>query len=134
MTSPTEEAGAPDAAPPMTPERWRAVDAVLQAALACDDPARRDAFVAEACGEDAALRREVESLLAAQDGSDDDFLERRPAEALGPPRAPLAERLATALAGRYAIEREIAHGGMATVYLARDLRHGRSVAIKVLRE
>ena len=40
--------------------------------------------------------------------------------------------LAAALAGRYEIERELGHGGMATVYLARDLRHGRQVAVKVL--
>ena len=43
------------------------------------------------------------------------------------------ERLRAALADRYALERELGHGGMATVYLARDLRHGRAVAIKVLR-
>jgi Tol biopolymer transport system component/tRNA A-37 threonylcarbamoyl transferase component Bud32 len=42
-------------------------------------------------------------------------------------------RLATALAGRYAIERELGQGGMATVYLARDVRHERQVALKVLR-
>ncbi|HEY3461547.1 MAG TPA: serine/threonine-protein kinase, partial [Casimicrobiaceae bacterium] len=36
-------------------------------------------------------------------------------------------------AGRYAVERELGRGGMATVYLARDLRHPRNVAIKVLR-
>ncbi len=42
-------------------------------------------------------------------------------------------RLSSALAGRYHIEREVGHGGMATVYLARDLKHGRRVAIKVLR-
>ena len=41
--------------------------------------------------------------------------------------------LSTALAGRYHIEREVGHGGMATVYMARDLKHGRRVAIKVLR-
>ncbi len=34
---------------------------------------------------------------------------------------------------RYAIERELGHGGMATVYLARDLKHDRWVALKVLR-
>src|SRR5256712_1719809 len=42
-------------------------------------------------------------------------------------------RLAAALAGRYAIDRELGAGGMATVYLARDLKHDRDVALKVLR-
>jgi len=41
--------------------------------------------------------------------------------------------LAASLTGRYTIEREVGHGGMATVYLARDLRHERLVALKVLR-
>ena len=45
----------------------------------------------------------------------------------------VAGRLTAALAGRYVIEREIGHGGMATVHLARDAKHGRAVAIKVLR-
>jgi len=42
-------------------------------------------------------------------------------------------RLKAALADRYAIDRELGHGGTATVYLAQDLKHGRAVAIKVLR-
>ena len=41
--------------------------------------------------------------------------------------------LSAALAGRYRIERELGRGGMATVYLAHDLKHDRSVALKVLR-
>ena len=41
-------------------------------------------------------------------------------------------RLQAAVAGRYAIERELGRGGMATVYLAQDLKHHRPVAIKVL--
>ena len=41
-------------------------------------------------------------------------------------------RLAPALADRYRVERELGQGGMATVYLADDLRHGRRVAIKLL--
>jgi serine/threonine protein kinase len=45
----------------------------------------------------------------------------------------IAERISAALAGHYAVERELGHGGMATVHLARDTRHGRMVAIKVLR-
>jgi serine/threonine-protein kinase len=43
------------------------------------------------------------------------------------------DRLTTALADRYAIERELGSGGMATVYLARDVKHNRQVAVKVLR-
>src|ERR1700758_4775042 len=42
------------------------------------------------------------------------------------------DRLQVALADRYEIERELGHGGMATVYLALDLKHHRRVAIKVL--
>ncbi len=45
----------------------------------------------------------------------------------------LLTRLTTALSDRYRIERELGQGGMATVYLAEDLRHHRKVAVKVLR-
>jgi len=44
-----------------------------------------------------------------------------------------SERLAAALADRYRLERELGQGGMATVYLAEDLKHQRKVAVKVLR-
>jgi serine/threonine-protein kinase len=44
-----------------------------------------------------------------------------------------SDRLRTALAHRYALQQEIGRGGMATVYLAEDLKHNRKVAIKVLR-
>jgi eukaryotic-like serine/threonine-protein kinase len=44
----------------------------------------------------------------------------------------VTDRLSSALAARYRIEREIGRGGMATVYLAQDLKHDRTVAIKVL--
>src|SRR6266487_3882382 len=67
-------------------------------------------------------------------------------DALGLPRAtrqPLAfrsvphpepaQRIAVALADRYTVERELGRGGMATVYLAEEKKHGRKVAIKVLR-
>ena len=44
----------------------------------------------------------------------------------------LQAQLQEGLSGSYAIERELGHGGMATVFLARDLKHGRLVALKVL--
>ena len=44
-----------------------------------------------------------------------------------------SKRLAAAVVDRYVVERELGSGGMATVYLARDVKHGRKVAIKVLR-
>jgi serine/threonine-protein kinase len=47
--------------------------------------------------------------------------------------ADIPARLTTALAERYRIERELGQGGMATVYLAEDLKHDRKVALKVLR-
>jgi eukaryotic-like serine/threonine-protein kinase len=45
----------------------------------------------------------------------------------------IPDRLSTALADRYRLERELGAGGMATVYLAQDLKHDRQVAIKVLK-
>ena len=56
--------------------------------------------------------------------------ERLPTEQLGD--AGRAAGLTAALGGRYVVEREIGRGGMATVYLARDVRHKRPVALKVL--
>ncbi len=46
--------------------------------------------------------------------------------------ADLLDRLRAALVDRYMIERELGSGGMAMVYLARDLKHERQVAVKVL--
>ncbi len=45
----------------------------------------------------------------------------------------ITSRISTALADRYRIERHLGEGGMATVYLAEDLKHKRKVAVKVLR-
>jgi serine/threonine-protein kinase len=142
----------------MTPERWRIVKSVVQAALA-HPAAARHAFVIEACGDDAALRAEVDSLLTDPDtGEDSDgFLaspaglgaivaaavgkfESQPTGSTGAAEAShdadvaaaRSAALSAALAGRYEMEGVIGRGGMATVYLARDLRHRRRVALKVL--
>ena len=45
----------------------------------------------------------------------------------------ITAKLSTALADRYKIERHLGEGGMATVYLAEDLKHKRKVAVKVLK-
>src|SRR5678815_4650763 len=45
----------------------------------------------------------------------------------------ITERLSAALVGRYRIERHLGEGGMASVYLAEDLKHDRKVAVKVLK-
>ncbi|MGH7702530.1 MAG: protein kinase domain-containing protein, partial [Gemmatimonadales bacterium] len=44
----------------------------------------------------------------------------------------LTDRLRGALSDRYAVDREVGRGGMATVFLAQDLKHDRRVALKVL--
>ena len=142
----------------MTPERWQQVKTVVQEALA-RPAAARAAYVAEACRDDAELRTEVESLLAEpDDGGDSDGFLASPsgvgaivaaavgklasdstggagAAAASDDAAVIAARsgaLSAALTGRYELERVIGRGGMATVWLARDLRHRRRVALKVL--
>lgn len=67
---------------PMTPDRWRAVDDILQHAIACQ-PNDRDAFVRQACLNDESLLSEVTALLAVHDATPSDFLERPAAQVLG---------------------------------------------------
>ena len=100
MTTPSPNAAADRASAPMTPERWRVIDAILRASLSCER-AQRDAFVVEACGDDEDLRREVASLLAVHDRVGD-FLNRPAVEILAHGIAPpsLTARLATAMAGQ----------------------------------
>ena len=118
------------AAPVISAEQWRAVDAIFADAIE-RPPAERAGFVAAACGTDAELRAEVESLLAAHD-SDADFLETPHAAAVGLDSPPLAERLQQALGAAFRLERELAGGGMSRVFVAEEVRLGRRVVVKVL--
>ena len=112
----------------MDPARWRRVSAVLQDAIALPPP-ERPAFLERACA-DPDDRREVESLLRHHEAGDS-FLE----QGAGPVAADLllTEGLAPGQTlGAYVVVREIGRGGMGVVYLARDTRLDRDVAIKML--
>ncbi|AHG88767.1 protein kinase [Gemmatirosa kalamazoonensis] len=108
------------------PERWRALEPLLDGALTLA-PEQRAAYLDRACGADAALRAELEGLV--RDCEAGESLLTRPAAAYTPLPEPSVPPL---LADRYRVRRELGRGGMAAVYLADDEKHGRPVAVKVL--
>ena len=119
----------------MTPEikadRWQQIDRLFHSTLACA-PEKRAGFLSQACGEDEALRVEVESLLGAheQDGS---FLDLPAYEVAADFLADAFGRLfAGQQIGPYKIISPLAAGGMGEVYLAQDTRLGRKIALKLL--
>ena len=116
----------------MLPPNWRELSSLLDELL--DMPAeRRAARVLELSQGNAARRRELEALLAESE-RDMRLLEEPAARRFGalanedPDAAP-----PEILGGRYRMGKELGRGGMARVYLARDVKHDRDVAIKIIR-
>ncbi len=111
----------------MNDERWTIVDRLLGAALE-REPHERAAFLREACGDDEALRRDVESLVTH--ASSGVGLLSTPALAdgmLGGGTVFVGQQI-----GSYTIQAPLGVGGMGEVYRARDGTLGRDVAIKIL--
>ena len=109
----------------LSPKRWARVQEMFHAALERPDGTRAS-YVADACGDDTELLEEVMSLLEAHEHD-------APITEVVGAQAGIFDRLAAALVGRYTVERELGSGGMATVFLADEMKHNRKVAIKVLR-
>lgn len=128
----------------MEPPSWDRIQEIYYSALPTPQ-SERSAFVTTACGSDPFLVGEVNSLLAA-DESAGDFLEspvfeiglriitsKNANNSTGPNASPVDELIGKMIDQRYLVEKELGHGGIGAVYLARDLRlHNRPVVIKVL--
>jgi len=118
----------------MKPERWHQITEIFHGA--CEHaPGRRHAFVADACRDDEALRREVEAMLAGLDDAGQfgenlvfaSVARRESGPSVGVPQLVPGARL-----GPYEIIMAIGAGGMGEVYRAHDTRLSRDVAIKTL--
>lgn len=116
---------------PLSPDQWHQLESIVDVLLDTP-PERRAAVYAKVSGGDPARREELERLVAACERTypllDQPAAERFAALVDTAPLQP-----SQVIAERYRITREIGRGGMATVYLAHDLKHARDVALKVVR-
>ncbi|MDQ3799154.1 MAG: protein kinase, partial [Acidobacteriota bacterium] len=119
----------------MTLEKWEQISEIYHSALEIDSGERRKAFVETACAGDESLRREVESLLAANSELGD-FIAEPVVRDVAPLMAAIENAPSVSLAGKnlghYRIVSRIGSGGMGEVYLARDSKLNRQVAVKTL--
>jgi eukaryotic-like serine/threonine-protein kinase len=109
--------------------RWPEIEQLVDQLLELPE-GEREAFLASQCTDDADLRKLVERLMGGIRSAEKDFLSSPaslPEAAVMPWKVEPGHTL-----GAYRLIREIGRGGMAKVYLARDTRHDRDVALKVL--
>ena len=115
----------------MVIERWQQIEKLYHAALE-REPDSRANFLAEICGSDKELCREVESLLASHDQAAS-FIEHPPTDIAAGMIAEKHSVIGRTL-GHYTIRSKIGAGGMGEVYRAHDTRLDRDVAVKILPE
>ena len=123
---------ADDATDGLVPRDWAELSPLIDAVL--DAPADRRASVVEALSRDDPKRRAALDRLVAECAREMPLLDQPASARFGSlanePDVPLLPAL---LSDRYRTGRELGRGGMARVYLAHDTKHGRDVAIKVIR-
>ena len=115
----------------MTPERWEKITEIYAAALELEE-SERSAYLKEACGSDEDLRREVESLIAADQKAGSFIAENAVKDSPSLLTIKNFPTLTGKILGHYRIISQIGTGGMGEVYLAKDTRLNRSVALKAL--